>query len=231
MKFEWQIDISKYLERLEINQEELSLRLRLPEVKAVNQVIPLRDIIDIDSIMPLHKNWIHHIVRHITTLDGQHPFTKAKFQMVKVDPRHLKIGQRFVYRENYQALLEMVPNVFHEFLVTNGGLSDLGAYFVFGRDENDIYSLATYLPPLIELHGSNLVIMDGIHRNYIAKQMGTTLNAILLTEIDIPFPCGPRDWSEIEIISLEDKPKDINNRYFDLNKDLFRDLKYLGIDG
>jgi len=48
---------------------------------------------------------------------------------------------------------------------------------------------------------------------------------------ELPFPCSPKNWKEIEIISLNDKPKNLEDRYFDLQKGLFRDLKYLGIDG
>ena len=76
-----------------------------------------------------------------------------------------------------------------------------------------------------------MVIMDGIHRNYIAKQTGHALNAILVDDIILPFPCAAKDWSEIQVIPLNQKPKDINERYFDLQQGLFRDLKYLGIDG
>jgi len=92
-------------------------------------------------------------------------------------------------------------------------------------------ALACYLPPIVERHGKNKVIMDGIHRNYIAKQYGVSINAILVEEISIPFPCGMREWDELQAISLDKKPADINERYFDLTKELFRDLKYLGIDG
>lgn len=33
------------------------------------------------------------------------------------------------------------------------------------------------------------------------------------------------------LIPLAEKPANINDRYFELKKNLFRDLKYLGIDG
>ena len=73
--------------------------------------------------------------------------------------------------------------------------------------------------------------MDGIHRDYITKQLGCTINAILIKNVAIPFPCGIKSWEEIKVIGLAEKPKDINERYFNLQKELFRDLKYLGIDG
>ena len=151
--------------------------------------------------------------------------------MIRVDPRHLKIGQKFAYRENYLGLIEEVPDIFRRFAISPGGLGDLGAYFVFGLNGNNECALACYIPPIIEKHGSSLVVMDGIHRNYIAKQTGVAINTILIENVSIPFPCGLRNWDEVKIISLKDKPKDINERYFNLNKNSFRDLKYLGIDG
>lgn len=132
-------------------------------------------------------------------MDGREPFLNSTIQHVKFDPRHLKIGQKFVYRENYLDILEEVPYIFDEFFGTTGGFSNLGAHFIFGFDETKELSLSCYIPPLIEKHGSNLVIMDGIHRDYIAKQAGTTLNAILIDKVGVPFPCSARDWSEIKV--------------------------------
>ena len=75
------------------------------------------------------------------------------------------------------------------------------------------------------------MVMDGIHRDYIGKQTGLALTVIVAENISLPFPCSAKSWSDIKVISLSEKPKDINERYFDLKKELFRDLKYLGIDG
>ena len=172
-----------------------------------------------------------YLLRRIRTLGGQTLFENIRIQMVRVDPRHLKVGQKFVYRENYQKLLEEVPDVFKRFMVTAGGLGDLGAYFTFGFNGDDCYSMACYLPPLVEKQGSDLVIMDGIHRNYIAKQSGLAINVILVEDVALPFPCEIRCWSDVRVIPLAEKPKLLCERYFDLNKNLFRDLKYLGIDG
>ncbi|MDO8523538.1 MAG: hypothetical protein Q7S12_04675, partial [bacterium] len=113
----------------------------------------------------------------------------------------------------------------------SSGICELGAWFVFGEDMEGTSSLSCYLPPIIERHGKRLVIMDGIHRNYIAMQFGVSINAILVENIYIPFPCSMRNWDELSVIPLANKPADINERYFDLTKELFRDLKYLGIDG
>ena len=231
---EWTIAAPEYFERIELGAKEFKRQLQLPDMEAVTEIVPLRSLKTIASPpIPISHELLAHLIRHIKTLDGRMPFPRAQLQMVKVDPRQLKIGQRFVYRENYQRLLEELPDIFHRYAMAGGGLSDLGACFVFGFDEDGKYSLACYLPPLIEDHGNGdgLVIMDGIHRNFTVRQAGGTINAVILRQVDLPFPCGPRSWSEIKVIPLADKPKDVNERYFDLQIGLFRDLKYLGIDG
>lgn len=228
---QWQIDPQEYLRRLNLKQEEFKQRLRLPDIDGISKIISLRDLKVVQSLIPIDSELVLYLLRQIKTLDGQMPFRNIRIQMVRVDPRHLKVGQRFEYRENYQKLLERVPDIFRRFMVTAGGLGDLGAYFVFGFNGDDLYSMACYLPPIVEKQTGDLVIMDGIHRNYIAKQAGLAVNAIFVEGVGLPFPCGIRDWSEVTVIPLADKPKDLKDRYFDLNKGLFRDLKYLGVDG
>ena len=227
----WQIDPQEYLKRLNLDRDDFSRRLKLPDVDNIARIIPLRDLKVIKSLIPISSDMVLYLLRQIKTLEGQMPFTNIKIQLVRIDPRHLKIGQKFVYRENYQNILESVPGIFQQFMVTAGGLGDLGAYFAFGLNGDDRYSMACYLPPIVEKQNNHLVIMDGIHRDYIAKQAGLALNVILVEGVSLPFPCGMRDWSDITIISSADKPKDLKDRYFDLKKELFRDLKHLGIDG
>jgi hypothetical protein len=227
----WQIDPQEYLKRLKLGREDFKKRLKLPDIDSVAKIIPLRDLKVITSLIPIDTELVLYLLRQIRTLDCQMPFRDIDIQMVRIDPRHLKIGQKFVYRENYQKILESVPEVFRQFMVTAGGLGDLGAYFAFGLNGDDRYAMACYLPPVVEKQDRELVIMDGIHRNYIAKQAGLAINVILVEGVSLPFPCGMRDWREITVLPLADKPKDLNDRYFDLNKGLFRDLKYLGVDG
>lgn len=228
---EWQIETEEYLKRVNLRPEMFEKQLKLPNLNAITKILPLRNIKEIRSLIPITQDMLLYLLRQMKTLDNRPVFPDAAIQMVKIDPHHLKIGQKFVYRENYQKILEEVPDIFNHFLISAGGLGDLGAYFIFGFDENNSYSMACYTPPFIERHGSNLIIMDGIHRDYIAKQSGLTLNAILIDNVALPFPCAAKDWSEIKVISLDDKPKNIEERFFDLKKGLFRDLKYLGIDG
>lgn len=226
---EWEIPFGEYLKRIQLSSECFKKRLNLPKIELIERVLPLKNLKEIHSIIPITNDFLLNIVRKIKTLDNQSPFECSTISMVKLDSNQLKIGQKFVYRENYQNLLEGLPKIFSEFLI-NSGLSDLGAHMIFGTD-NQNYCLSYYIPPIIEKHKTDLIIMDGIHRNYINKQMGTTLNAIVVEHVSVPFPCSFHAWEEIQIIPLRNKPRNINERYFDLRKNLFRDLKYLGIDG
>ena len=227
---EWEIEKPEFLKRLGASEADFIRELHVPGFRTVRRVAPLRFLRSSEPVTPLTHEMLFVLVSKMRTLDGQHPFREARLQICRIDPNHVKIGQRFAYRENYQMLLEEVPGLFGAFAIASG-LNDLGAYFAFGTDEDDLPALACYLPPLVEQHGGDLVIMDGIHRNFLTKQLGATINTILITGVAVPFPCGIRPWAELRVIGLCDKPKDIRERYFDLDQRLFRDLKHLGIDG
>jgi len=111
------------------------------------------------------------------TLDGRLPFQNSTIRQIVVNPHQLKIGQKYAYRENYQKLLENISGVFSDFFGEWQGLGNLGAYFIFGFNSGGQYSMACYIPPIIEIHGSKPLIMDGIHRNYIARQTGLTMTS------------------------------------------------------
>lgn len=227
---EWEIPFGEYLKRIHLGPEYFEDELCLPRIYKIEKVLPLKNLKEIHSVLPITNSFLLGIVKKIKTIDNQSPFKNATAELTKVDSNQLKVGQKFVYRENYQNMLENLPKIFKKFAISSG-LSDLDAYMVFGADSRKNYCLSYYIPPIVEQHNDTLVIMDGVHRNYINKQWGTTLKAILIKNINVPFPCSFHPWNEIEIIPLKNKPKDIEKRYFDLNPNLFRDLKYLGIDG
>lgn len=230
---QWQIDSQEYLMRLDLDRLNFERHLKLPNVVNLELVVPLRDMAVIQSIVPIDSKLLAYLITRIRTFDGRLPFQNSEISQVVTNTRQLKIGQRYVYRENYQALLESgISKLFEPFLGQWAGLGNLGAYFVFGLNRTSNYSMACYIPPIIEVHGSRSLVMDGIHRNYIARQSGlSTINAVLVQNVEVPFPCATQGWEEIKVIPLVDKPKNLEDRYFSLQKNLFRDLKYLGIDG
>lgn len=229
---EWEIRKKDFLKRLGCTEASFESEMSLPDLENVKRIVPLRFLREIESIVPMSFSMLRCLLLRVRRICKPtfRPFHGARFQFCKVDPRYLKIGQRFVYRENYQELLEKLPTLFSKFAIA-AGIVDLGAYFIFGTDMDGGPALACYLPPLIEKHDSDLVIMDGIHRNFIVKQIGTTINAVIIENVGLPFPCDVQPWSKIQIIGLSEKPAEARDRYFGLTPTWFRDLKYLGIDG
>ena len=229
-KLEWEIGKAEFFRRLNFTEREFEARLALPDLKAVGKVIPLRNMEHIESIAPLSQALLLEIIRKIRTVDGQLPFKNSKICLGRVDARQLKIGQKFIYREKYQGLLENLPEIINRFAIADG-LSDLGAYLFFGTDNEGKYAMSFYIPPMIEQHDSEFTIMDGVNRNYLNKQTSPSAMAIIIKNISVEFPCALHNWNEIQVISLAQKPENINDRYFELKENLFRDLKFLGIDG
>ncbi len=180
------------------------------------------------NVMPL--NYLHGLLSKIGTLGDpdNKVYAQAKIEMACIDPNSLSLGQKFVYRKNYTAILENFRNLFTEFTAPRG-ISKLTPYLIVGKNINDHIVLAHYLPPMVEIHGNNSVLLDGVHRNFIAKQSGNNPETIIIRGVKVPFPCTPKPWSEIKVV--DKKPENLEDRYFDLKKELFRDLKAIGIDG
>lgn len=230
-KPEWEITFEEFLRRLNFTARNFRERLDLPVVSQLKKVLPLRDLKKVNSIIPVSEKMLFGMLKSIKTSDGQYPFKNSEFKILKIDPRQLKIGQKYAYRENWIQLMQDLPDLFSKHSVLGSGITHLGAFIIFGTDTIEESAMAFYIPPIVEQHGNDLVVMDGIHRNYIVKQIGVSITAIEAKKVSVDFPCSCQEWSELRSISLTEKPLDINERYFDLRKPLFRDLKYLGIDG
>lgn len=229
MKPEWEIGKREFLERLGCSESEFAEHLALQKLTGAERIVPLKHLRKATSATPIPFQLLGKLLKRVKTVNGELPFKNATFELSSFNPNHLLVGQRFVYRENYQNLLEELPGLFENFAIPSG-VTQLGAFFFMGRDRDGGNSMALYLPPIVEQH-EDLVMMDGIYRNYLARQLGTTMCAIVIKSPSVPFPCEPHRWQDIRVISIAEKPHDINDRYFGFRGELFRDLKYLGIDG
>ncbi len=228
---EWEIPFEEYLKRTDFSTEHFKKELNIPTLENIKKVVPLRSLRRIDSIALMKNTLLLKLIRQIKTDDNRaFPFANSTIDLVKIDPKQVKVGQKFVYREKYIDMIENLPRVFDGFSI-GPGFSNLGALIVFGTDQSRNCCLSYYIPPMVERHKNDLIVMDGFHRNFLTRQMGATLITVVLENINTPFPCSPHFWDETKTIPLGDRPQDVNKRYFDLNKNLFRDLKYLGIDG
>ncbi|MDP2668506.1 MAG: hypothetical protein Q8P07_01580 [bacterium] len=226
---EWEIGKEEFLARLDWMESDFTRMLYLPDFSDTQTIIPLRFMSNVNALVPIRNDMLRHIISRVKTMNGHSPFENADIKCTKAVPENLKIGQKFAYRENLIGIID-IKKYFKQ-LAMPAGISELGAWFLYGTDENGRPALSCYMPPMIERHGKNTVIMDGIHRNYIAMSFGISMSVIHIENISSPFPCGMMDWSELQSIPLSEKPSDINERYFTLTKELFRDLKFLGIDG
>ena len=156
------------------------------------------------------------------------PYQQAVFQHGLVDPRNLLMGQTFVQRPKYNNLLEKFNGLFAEFCGSRG-FAQCSPMLVFGQVEgSDDLVLAHYLPPIVEMHENRQVLMDGLHRNFITMGTGGPLEAITIVHVGKQFPSDVHDWGNVT--PVDTKP-DRAVRYNNLKPELFRDLKYVGIDG
>lgn len=222
---------SEYLERLYLDRNQFKKRVDPPDIDAVTKIISLKNMKQIQSIIPMNKSILEYIISSIQTEDRQKPFNYCRVELLKLDPRNLFIGQKFIYQEKIQNILEQVPDIFQDFCHGASGIGDLGAYFVFGTDTENKYCMALYIPPIIEEHGNRLIALDGVHRSYILKQAGSTINAVVVRNVTVPFPSMSVEWGRVEIIKLAERPENIMDRFWDTKPELFRDLKHAGIDG
>lgn len=220
------IPFEEFLRRTGFSLESFGFRTS----EGISHIVAPTDLKKILMVNAMPLNYLHQLLAKIGTLgDADNKiYANAKIELECVDPNILVLGQKFVYRKNYTAILENFHNLFTEFAMPRG-ISKLTPYLIIGEDTNDRYVLAHYLPPIVEIHEDKLVLLDGVHRNFIAKQSGTNPETIIIKDVKTPFPCTPKPWKEIKVVQT--KPEKIEDRYFDLKKELFRDLKGIGIDG
>lgn len=195
-------------------------------------VTSLRDIDPrtIKQVQVMPRSYLLKLLQSIT-LEGDpaiQPYNGCEVEIVQLDPRDIKIGQTFVQREKYQLLLERFGGILGNGFCMNGGIAQCGPLIVFGDIQNGIPALAHYVPPIIEATSDSRFLIDGIHRSFIVRSVGTTIESILIKNVAVPLPCDPISWEHIRIVEEKPARKD---RFRNLRRHLFRNTKYAGIDG
>ncbi len=199
--------------------------------KQNTSLVPLGALHKVSAITPMRITVLEKLLRRVMTAHGILLYKNATIRIIKIDPQQLQVGQRYVFREKYQQLIECLPTTFRGYAMNTEGLGNLGAYFAKGTTADGEEAVGCYVPPIIERHGTDLVILDGVHRCFLSRQVGTTPIAVLIDGVDCPFPSITNDWSVLQVLPLAERPSSIAERYFSLNPDYFRDVKRLGIDG
>lgn len=192
-------------------------------------VVSLRDLTRIVNIQIMSVAYLEGLVWN-TVLEGNNeirPYEGCRVERARMDPSNLLVGQTFVERPKYQRLVEDLASVFDAFC-TNKGFAKCTSLIVLGTTRDEKMAVSHYIPPIVEEQNGGLYLLDGMHRNFLTRAIGTTIETIIIKRVRSPFPCQVRDWGLVKVV--EQKPPR-PERFFDLKPELFRDLKWVGIDG
>ncbi|MAF99452.1 MAG: hypothetical protein CMH61_02465 [Nanoarchaeota archaeon] len=189
-------------------------------------VVPPTELRNVESISLMGKRDIEQLVRNIP-LRGTDlfPYKNSCIDVYKISPEAIKIGQSFVLEEKILDLCRL-PSHFSDFSLT--GIANVPPALLYGRNEDDEYCCSIYIPPLLEIHDNRQVLIDGMHRSYLAKSAGSTMMYVVVRGADAELPFDPQGWSAVS--QMSERPE-IKDRYVNLDISKFRDLSVVGIDG
>ena len=194
------------------------------------EVSPLRHIQHVDYLEFLTHDFLESLIRHIP-LKGEPdtlPYEQAQISLFSRESKGVLLSQRFVMEDKLVSLMNSFSNqeLFKRFVTK--GISDMPPTKVYGRDHEDKKVFAIYLPPIIEQRNEGEVLLDGTHRSYICKSVGSGVYAVHIAGVNGTYPTTPVSWEECVLCKVK-PPKEV--RYKDLDIRFFRDLNYIGVDG
>ena len=198
-------------------------------IQKAERIVSLRDLVKIDSMQAMHREYLHLLLENVTLVGDPsvRPYHGCRVQTARIDPRTVLVGQTFVQRSKYAKFIECFSDMFREFHVSRG-LAKLTPFVITGRTEDGGRAVAHYVPPIVERHPEGQVLMDGVHRYYCMMAAGTTIESIIVHDVKVPFPSTAKSWAHVHPVD-EKPPKD--ERFHDLRREFFRDVKAIGIDG
>ncbi len=196
---------------------------------AVGSVIALRDVAAVEHVQSMSLDYLTRLLSNVTLAGDPtvRPYAGCDLKLLRVDPDGLLLPQTFVERPKYQRIVEGITDQLGAFTMTRG-IAKRTPSIIIGRDADGRRCLAHYLPPLIEEHGGKLQLLDGTHRCFLVRAVGTTIESVVIRGVKAPFPCQPQRWRDLQ--KVDEKPP-LEQRYPGLNPALFRDVKCIGIDG
>lgn len=217
------ISRSTFEERIEIS---ISEALDLPQ--QIEQIIALRNLHAIQHIVVPTKEYLHRLLRKVPLAGDPNtrPYEQAEFELRRNDPGSVGVCQTFILQRKLNALVLEFRKRFRKFTLADG-FAKQNPFVAVGKDDRGVLSLAHYMPPIIEMH-EHRTFLDGTHRSALCRAVGTTAVAMYIRDITAPLPCTPLSWEKVVLVEEKPHPTD---RYQNLNKSLFRDLGWVGIDG
>jgi len=195
-----------------------------------SMVVPFRDMGQVDHLAFMTEEGIDKLIRAIPLRGDKRikPYEDSQIELYCREPKGILLSQRFVLESKLLNLMSSFcdANLFRGFITK--GISDMPPAIIYGRDTEDEKVLSLYLPPIVEQRSEGDVLLDGTHRCYICRSVGSSAYMIHVKGVPASYPTTPVTWDECQLYS--EKP-DTSVRYKGLNKNLFRDLNYVGIDG
>lgn len=215
-----------------ISREELEDRIEAnlhQNFGDYDRIIPAREIAEVEHIAMFRHDVLNALLRRVPLRrEGElvFPYEHATFRTYSVEPEALLVGQTFVLEEKLLNIMFNMGQLFSSHVIK--GVSKMPPMQIYGMDGQGNKAIAFYLPPIVEKHGENAVILDGIHRSIICSSAGTTISAIHISGITEPLPFDPITWDAVRL--SKEKPP-IGQRYVNLKPENYRDLGYVGIVG
>ena len=204
------------------------------DLNGYNHVVSLRDLRSVNEMLAFTTESFRALIRRIPLRTGGSdlvfPYEDASsIRVYAREPSGLEIGQRFILNRKLLSImthLGLGGDVFEGFEIN--GFSQMMPQRLYGVDQEGNKAIAFYIPPIVEIHGLDAVLVDGIHRCYITGRVGATVTSVHITGVAAPLPFDVIPWAESK--TVDEKPT-IEERYKNLDRSLFRDLSYVGIDG
>src|SRR3989344_3955319 len=142
----------------------------------VTEIVSLRNIASVSQVHIMPTEYLKKLLLNIS-ISGDSKckvYEGCRMKRVRIDPRQVRIGQTFVERPKCLKILEEFSGVFSGF-DTPGGFASLPSLIVIGKTDTHSVAIAHYLPTIIEIRkgGRKPKLLDGIHRSYLTRSVGT----------------------------------------------------------
>lgn len=168
-----------------------------------------------------------------------HPYEDCQITLDEVDPDFLSPVSRYVTKPG----LEVLKQLEHGFrmnagpdyytTMTNFEISKVDRGYIVNADGAEWM----IIPPLIELSmydGGAPLVMDGIHRAWLAREEGRRVKVLVMKGVIIPYyglPL-PNRWNDVHVV--DEVPEHAEKRIWRIPDpkmyyELYRDLEPLGI--
>jgi hypothetical protein len=131
------------------------------------------------------------------------------FQCLKKIPQYTTLDNVDLRQVDVMSIIPLARHIVKERLAfsTNllsamlkAGIEPYRPFFL--RHSADQWRLI--MPPVLEKHSSELVIFDGLHRFWLARQEGIICPwALCIDRSPLPLPSTPRDWNQVIVTETQ----------------------------